>query len=448
MSGSKTEAGIPGWRPAIGHGAFAMADQLVVSGSRFLLVVLLARECGEIQLGIFALVISFVYMAQMCLQTLVTTPYANFCRRENMVDRLNYRDDCRTFALALSFAAALAMCALGFAFSYLAGTQTWVTDVALGQLGSGFLWASLAVPCILMVEFYRRMYLIHMQGQYAFGLSLLVNLLLWGGLGYLLATEALSVTASLLALSVSNAIPILFFLVREGKSRGDFVGLRESFQRNWKFGKFVFFSEALNFGRSNFVYWAILGVMGAGATGAYSACHSLMRVINPIFLGIAGVAEPSIAAGYARDGAAEVRKIAFRVLLFMVVGTLPICMGVGLFSETLLQLFFGGRFVGYGGVVGWLAAAGFFATASYPFSNAIQAVDRPDVNYRIRILTMALTIFGVLIALPIWGLVGAAVTHFACSLIALTLRVICFHHFTRRSSGPSSRLKVAGSETP
>ena len=416
--------------PTAVHSMFTLADQIVVSGTRFLVMIVVARSCGEAVLGAFALVISIVYLTQMVQQTLVSTPYANFRLRPSKISEREYLRDVSQFAIIVSAFASLLALSLGGVVVLVSRMSSEHREVLL-LLGHGFFGAALATPFLLLTEFARRVWLIRMQGRRAFVLSTSVGLGLIALVSVLLVQDRLTINSVFAAMAaVFGLATCVCFRLLLFDLRIDFESLAKTIRRHWAFGKYIFFSESLNYGRSNLLHWLITAFLGIGATGFYSACQSIMRVINPFYLAVAGVAEPTIAAGFALGGKAEVRRIAIKVLVFLIAGTLPLCIAVTYSSNFLLNVLYGPKFAEYSVVVVWLAAAGFLASISYPFSNAMQAVDRPDINYRIRVLTFALSLVGVIVAAQIWGLVGVAATHVLCSWIALTIRIYYFQRLT------------------
>ncbi|MEM7455498.1 MAG: polysaccharide biosynthesis C-terminal domain-containing protein [Planctomycetota bacterium] len=412
-------------KPSKIHNLFAMGDQLVVSGSRFLLAVIIARVLGENALGVYSLVISIVYLAITTQQSLISTPFANFRLRPSTADEKNYLQETWLFAAALAVFVGLAMAGAGTILVSLS-TSNGVLD-----LGLAFLWASLAAPFMLMVEFARRAWLIRMQGWRAFVVDSVANCIAVALIAALVVSGRLTV-ATVFAILAATYLPAAVVCSKLLLPHLKFsrASLGKTAKKHWELGKFIFFSEGLNYGRSNLVLWIIGAFLGIGTTGLYAACHSLMRVINPFFLGVASVAEPKIAAGFATRGKPEARRIAIRVLFVILTGTLPICIAVSLSSHYLLNRIYGPEFAEYSEVVMWLAASIFLASVSYPFSNALQAIDRPDVNFRIRAFVFLIAICGVMVAVPFRGLVGVAQVQFLCAAIAFAIRLYFFNKLT------------------
>ena len=237
----------------------------------------------------------------------------------------------------------------------------------------------------------------------------------------------LSIENVFLILSVAGYLPLLAacrsMIKRPFPS---WQASRSVINRHVSFGKWIFCSEAMTFGKANVTKWIINSFLGIGAVGIYSACDSLMRAVNPIFLAIASIAEPTLARGFAKAGKREVKRITFKVLFFMIIGTLPICVGVATSSRFLLEFFYSPTFAEHWLVVVYLALGSFVFSMSYPFGSAIQAMDRPEINFWIRVATFAIVIAGAVICAPRFGIEGIAGVYLGGTVISFALRIWFF----------------------
>ena len=191
-------------------------------------------------------------------------------------------------------------------------------------------------------------------------------------------------------------------------------------------------SEATLLGKSNLVKWIIGASLGLEATGIYEACDSLMRAVNPYFLAVANFTEPILAKSYAVSGHMEVRRMTFKILALMVAGILPVCGGLSIASKYLLGILFSAVVAEYWPVVVWLAANSVLFSISYPFANALQAIDRPHINFWTRLVSFAIVVVIALFASTAYGIVGVAASVFVGSLFSLLTRLYFFHRWLGR----------------
>lgn len=410
------------------NGVYALIDQSIVSGTRFLVTVLVAKACGEVVLGVYALVLSMVLMALIVQQTLVTTPYSNF--RNRVQAKSNYYGDVWLQSVLVALLSGLLIAVIGGVFWLLSPAGQADSDkFPMAQMALACVSAAIAVPFMVSVEFFRRTWLIRMQSKSALILDALISVAVLSVLGALFYLDRLDANAVFGVLAVVNLVAALvgLRLLRPHLDLSQNTAM-EHLRKHWGFGKWIFSSEAMTFGRGHLLKWIIGGFLGIGATGIYSACDSLMRAINPFFLAVASVAEPTLAAGYAKSGRTEVKRIAFKVLAIMVAGTLPICLIVSLLSEHLLLYFYGPTFATYAWVVVWLALAAFVYSNGYPLANAIQAIDRPEINFRVRMFTFVFVISASLLVAPTWGLAGLAFLQLVSAILSFSIRVAVFRY--------------------
>lgn len=431
--------------PTTLNGFFSLADQVVVSGTRFLITVIIARSCGESVLGIYALVLSLIFISIMCQQTLITTPFANFRHRKDLEQEHQYLTDIWFMSLLASLIAAAAILSMGGVFRVSSGLFSG-EEFRTGsqQLAWGCVFAALATPFVVQLEFFRRVLLIRMQAKWALVLDATANTVVVALLVMTGVLGKVNANVVFLIFAIVNAIAVVIAFSRViGTAKFNWASVKKNVARHWEFGKWIFGSEAVTFGRGNLLKWIIGGFLGLGATGIYSACDSLMRAINPYFLGVASVAEPTLAKGFAESGKREVRRLALKVMLIMAAGTLPICLTVALTSPLLLYHLFDAKFAEYSLVVVWLSAASFMSSLGYPLANSLQAIDRPDINFRIRLATMTIVVVGSVIAAYSVGLWGIAMMQFVGSFIAFALRALFFNSFL--SNGTTSQeMKAVG----
>ncbi len=72
----------------------ALTDQLIVSGTNFVTLLLLGRLAGQQELGLFALVMTVYYLMLAVQESLITVPYTIFRARLNGVRQLQYSGSC------------------------------------------------------------------------------------------------------------------------------------------------------------------------------------------------------------------------------------------------------------------------------------------------------------------------------------------------------------------
>ena len=364
----------------------------------------------------------------------MTTPFANFRYRENSLSEAQYDSIVWCYSVVLTIVFAILVVGAGVLFSLLNSSFSNESQT-LEKLAGGFFWAGATVPFLSQAEFFRRCWLVKLQSVNAFLLDSFVWLTSVAVIVALYFFEALTLPAVFAVLTAFTARGSFFCWNKvvqfHSVSKHD---VRRVASRHWKFGHWILFSESLTIGKTFGTKWILVGFLGLGAVGIYEACHSLLRAINPFFLAVANVAEPLIAKGYAKAGRDEVRRIAMKVLLVMLAGTIPICLAIGISAPWLLELLYSNEVSQEWPVVVWLAATGVVYSVSFPFSNSIQAIGHPKINFFIRLNSFFIVIAGSALVAPTYHLVGVAAMGTLGSVVALLLRLYFFFSFMGRAS--------------
>ncbi len=83
-------------------GGSAVIDQAVVSGTNFLITVIVGRLCGPTELGLFALVTTIWYLVLAFLESAITSPFAVFVHRLADQERSAYAGSAIAHVIGLS----------------------------------------------------------------------------------------------------------------------------------------------------------------------------------------------------------------------------------------------------------------------------------------------------------------------------------------------------------
>ncbi len=130
----------------LGHWLVALIDQGLVSGTRFLATIIIARYCGPGELGIYSLAFSLLVLGCCFQEAIVTTPYAVFGQRLRRRSRTTYAGAIARMHFIAASASALFLLVLAV-IAYLLRVQTLPTIALV---------LAVTLPCSLAIEFVRR----------------------------------------------------------------------------------------------------------------------------------------------------------------------------------------------------------------------------------------------------------------------------------------------------
>ena len=368
----------------------ALLDQATVSGSNFLLGVILLRALGAERFGQYALLWLGALLAAALHQALVTTPMLTLGAKESGTAAGSY-DQAVTVLSQLGTLSLMLLAGLLLQLGPLLGLPVLAPALKLSfVLGMGA-W--------LLQDRYRRALLLRQQGRAAW----LRDLLAYGGL---LAGTGLLWALGLLSLPRFFGLMALCFglaaLHRPQWPAADI--LRQVWQRHFAFGRWLAANALLQFFSGNFFTLALAATAGAAAVGIVRMVQQLMGLLHVLFLVLEQVVPPQAARAWQADGLPGLRQYLLAVSLRAGLGLALILAVVAGGSSLWLRWLYGVEYAQYGGFLAAYAAAYLFIFPGYPLRFALRTLERTQPLFWAYVLSAGVS---VLIAPPLvaaWGI--------------------------------------------
>jgi O-antigen/teichoic acid export membrane protein len=322
-------------RPSAGQSRWALADQILSSGTNFGVAIVLARSLGPDEFGVFALAFVTWVGAMSLARALLAHPYVI---RAAPLAGDEWRTETRLAAGSI----------LGL--SSLAGAAT--VGIGLGQgvdssLGRTLLALGVFVPPLMLQDFWRLAGFSSDRARSAF-----VNDAVWAVvetvlLASLWASGKLSAPTATIAWGIGSLAGALVG-ARQFHSIPIF-GLRALrwIRANLPFGGWFGLSSAIYTAGSQ-VAVIILGVaLGPAAVGGIRAVQNLFGPVQLLSIAGESVALPASARMSAQHGLAGVRQFISQYIVMLGLIVTSYAAAFVVFSETLLRLVFGESFAAY-----------------------------------------------------------------------------------------------------
>jgi O-antigen/teichoic acid export membrane protein len=395
---------------ATSNTSLAILDQSVVSGTRFLTTIFIGRVCGKEELGIYALIFA-VFLIFVCLQeSLVTTPYVVFANRMKGRSR-------RTFA-----ASVVALCfAIGFAsmLMVVGGSLLLYAWSGPAELIPTSLAMGLVLPFILLWHLARSFSIAHLRLRHALALDVVTSALQIGVLVWLTWRTELTSAGGYIALGAGCACTGLAWLVMSRRRlrfrRSQYVA---DWRRNFSFGRWVLAGQIMGAVHGYLPAWVIAIAIGTAATGVFSACESIVLLSNPLILAIANLYGATTARAYAKGGYWAVRKIVQQAALYCSAAMLLLWLLLVLMGGPFVALLYGDEFAGNGSLVSTIALAAPFWALGAIMAVALRAVDRPEIDFRAKLLGVLITLIGSALTVNVGGVSAVAYSLVAGSIVS------------------------------
>ncbi len=346
------------------QGYLAATDQAVLSASNFLATIILARSASPTELGIYGVGFIALRLARSLQEGLFVQPM-------NVLAASLPDAEFRRYATSTS----ILQGALALGTSLLAGIGGWALTAlgndtagpALFALWFAFLWWQLQ-------EYVRRM--LYTRGLI---LSAVVNTILANGLrlGLMVwwAREGnLSGIGALDALAWGSLGAILPGLWAT-RTYWTFhpLNLKETWQRNWSFGRWILGSSLANWVAVEFYPVLAAGMISFAAAGAYRALQNLVAPIHLLLRATDTFFTPRAARSYdlnGRDALRRTMRIIYMVSGIPILSVLAVAL---LFPKPLLRLLYGETYVGYSSSMVLMVLLYALLYAYYPLQTALKA---------------------------------------------------------------------------
>ncbi len=330
-----------GLRRLLTRNFWALCDQVMISGTNFATMVLIARAFGERQaeFGTFSVIYGVYLWCNIFQGTLVTQPHNVLGANRSGDDYRRYTTSTAVEQLMLAALEAALLIPIAL-FAYMAGWSSWHLVVAL-------------VPTIIawqMQEFVRRV----MYTEQRYFDAFLNDVVSYGGqtiliVGLYFASAhggpVFSGVAALYALAGTSAAGAVMGIWQIRHSLKEHSFSWSDLKANWHFGKWLSGGELLNWCSSihMMVWWAalLIGVVASADLRAAQILFGPMRVIT-FFLDT--VLPTRFARKLHREGAAAMHRAVRSVYYVLAPSVGVYCILLAIFAKPLLTFMFDAKY--------------------------------------------------------------------------------------------------------
>lgn len=416
---------IPRWNLRGIRLPFSLVDPGTTVGAGLLVNLLLARWLPAQHYGAFALVFAlFLFLAgihnALILEPMSVLGPANFPR--NLADYFEAQ-----IWVHLAFTAVLA------APLFLAAA--FLTSFGYsGPLPSVFLGGGLVLPFILLLWLARRMCHILQRPAIAMAGSMCNLVLLLAGLFVLHARHKLTPLPVFLLLGFASlcAALLIFHKLQIGldETRPCTVNWLSTAAENWRYGR-----------------WSLGGAV------CFASLGQTPMLLAPVFLGLAAAGKlfalqipallmlqcsaaaamlllPEFARHYGEANADRIRQLAHRVSLSLAGASLLFAALLYFTAAPVERFLFGGKFAHDAWLIPVFMLTPLSAGLASGYSMALRAMQRPQFDRLATRIAAAVSVQTAFLFIPLWGLVGAAISMASSFAAHATVVYLCFHQAT------------------
>lgn len=422
---------------------FAYSDQAVVSGTNFLVGILLARALGMDAYGTFVLGWMAVLFASSLQQAIILNPLYTLLPKKDE----NHINTFKGGIVSLQLILTLLTIVIGY--TSIPAIRYYLPE----NVSSEFLFAlPLVMGAFVTQDFLRRM--LYVEGKakmalvgdiVAYGLQIPIL----GGLWY---TGNLSLTSALMVIGscfTASTILNLATLNFEPLNQLKLVtrnSLLETLTECWTFAKYLVATSLLQWFSGNAFIVVAGGIIGPAAVGAVRIAQNVMGVLHVLFLAMENTV-PIKAAQILKDQGEEGLMVFMKKTISSAgMVTLFTAGSVAVFSKTILGFLYGTQYMSYHNVLAAFAALYLLIFLGTVLRFTIRTLEK---NQYIFITYVFTTIFSVVSAEPIvqaFGTYGIILGLFGVHSITLLVFAITLRSELKLMLWPNSGISIQPSE--
>lgn len=423
---------------AFRQGLLVLGDQGFRSVSTFLSAMLVGRACGQVEYGFYTLLLTILVSAEAFQAALVTTPYVVQNPSRAAKSRDIYLGN--AILIQLLIAVSTSACLLGTLYVFpLSGSgdlSRWILPTF-----------ALAYFAVLFREFFRQVLLADLRVGWnlVFGAAVHGSLILV--LLALILVGGLNVWTAYASVAGCSLIPALVVLGSKGR-RVQFrvQGLGGQLLDNWRIGRWLVAQAVIMIVSGPVYSWVLASSRGAAAVGLLGACLLPSSVMSPLAQALQAFLLPKASHAVQR-GIHHVRRI---VLLSSVAVGLPLLVFpvvLGLFSQTIMDALFAGKYNPSGWLVLFFALRTYVVVVFVPLQAGLIACRQTYATFKSEVISLVLTM---LVGLPltcILGVWGVAWGFLLTRLLSKLYLMVVFRRYMKSSldTGPVPEVVDVGS---
>lgn len=352
-------------------GGLAVLDQGLISGSNFIISILLARWLMPDQYGAYAVAFGIYVMLSLIYQSLVLEPMGVF---GGSVFHSNLRGYLRSLVW-IHITLSVMLCS-AFALSWAVAHHLNAGSAMSGALAG----VAIASPCLMLFSLARRTFYVELSPAPAAAGAFVYSTLVLLGLYVVYKHALLSPFVALLILAVSGLVTgiVLMFALRSNLSAtGPAPALHHTWHRHWRYGRWALASCIAGWLPSYIYYPLLSSFSGMAQSGQLKALMNLTMPFEQTKGALMMLVLPFAARVSHQDGTAGARLLARRLtLLSLVLATAYWAVIIPL-RKPVFHLLYSDRYLEVAYLLPALALGQIFWSATFGPSVALRAMELP-----------------------------------------------------------------------
>ena len=381
----------------------SLIDQVIVSGSRFAVAIMVGRWGSDAELGVYTLAFSLFVVFLTAQEALVSIPHSIFFKQVDESQRRDYATNCLIQALILAVFGTIILVLAGW------GLQRLASGVPLAHAVMALGW--MLVPTLLR-EFVRRFLFAYLRIVGVVIVDLIASVAQIGVLGWIGFQRPLDAsTAYWVTGLTSGSVAVVALLLLHAEFRWSLVtDWPRWLKKNLRFGVWVIAANGTSVLQMYTAHWMLVVFHDETAVGRFSAAMSAFLLANPFTIGVSNLLSPKAAHLYVSGGRPAVRHLVSRYMGFVVAILTMYAVTMAFIGNWLITSLFGAEFANLQTEITIIAFGTIAVGISYCSAAAMRAINRPDVNFKAGLAALAVTTAIAILAVSTLASNGAALS--------------------------------------
>lgn len=416
---------------------FAVLDQALISGSNFLLGIVLARRIHATGYGAYALAFSAFSLLLVLDQAIILEPMSVFGGSK-------YRSSLRRYlGNLLNLQIVFAVVCLGLLVA--SAACVYIAEQS-NELYFALIGIGIATPAILLLYFTRRALYVEYRSRTAAGGAVIYCVLLFSGLWFVSHAGVLSAFTAFLVMGISAVATSLLLLIyiRPALKGISNESKPKVAKEHWVYGRWALAAALFTWMSWNVWYTILGGFAGLAASGTLRALINLAMPVIQSCAVLSLLVLPHTARIVHGEGWAGAKRQAVIVGALFAVGATAYWLFVLIFQTTIIGFLYSGRYAEGARYLKWLALASIASAATVGPVSALRALEKPSLVCAAFSISVLAGLTAGIPATRIYGIGGAIGGVLISSLLAIGIAAWMLR---RTAPAPAERCVLAMSET-
>lgn len=390
-------------------GSLALLDQMVVSGTNFATVILIANLCSTSQLGIFSLAWTIVGFFRTAQDRMLSAPYLVFVHRKS-TDSKSFLGSSLVHQACLAIVGSVTAAAAAIYFTA-KGKPVGLAPVMATLIFS--------MPPLMLRDHIRAICAAHFRYGTSLAINSMIGVVQIGAIGVLWYSGNVNIPWVSICLGIACLVPLAIWLtwcpqpfrVRRERIAADW-------RLSWSYSRWLVAARIAGMAGFLLVPWIVVYVMDTAAAGAFAACSNLVGLSLMFITGMNNFFQPRTVRAYHDHGVNAMTRSVVETVAIFAVALAMVSLTFYIAGDLLLGRIYGASFGHLGSVAFYLSLSMLTISVSVASGNGLAALGKPKGNFWGELSYCCVSIGTAFWLVPRYGLHGAASSLIAAGITA------------------------------